>query len=32
LYAFENMEEFFAVAVENFFERPAEFKDAQPEL
>lgn len=31
-YAFENMEEFFAVAVENFFERPAQFKSAQPSL
>jgi hypothetical protein len=31
-YAFENMEEFFAVAVENFFERPHEFKIAQGEL
>lgn len=31
-YAFENMEEFFAVAVENFFERPAEFKQAQEKL
>jgi Uncharacterized protein conserved in bacteria len=31
-YAFENMEEFFAVAVENFFERPSKFKEAQPEL
>jgi len=31
-YAFKNIEEFFAVAVENFFERPALFKQAQPEL
>lgn len=31
-YAFNNIEEFFAVAVENFFERPALFKQAQPEL
>jgi Mlc titration factor MtfA (ptsG expression regulator) len=31
-YAFDNMEEFFAVAVENFFERPASFQQAQPEL
>ncbi len=31
-YAFDNMEEFFAVAVENFFERPALFQQAQPEL
>lgn len=31
-YAFENMAEFFAVAVENFFERPAEFKIHQPFL
>lgn len=29
---FKNIEEFFAVAVENFFERPALFKQAQPEL
>lgn len=31
-YAFENMHEFFAVAVENFFERSATFKASQPEL
>jgi len=31
-YAFDNMEEFFAVAVENFFERPALFQQAQPQL
>ena len=31
-YAFENMEEFFAVAAENFFERSSKFKEAQPEL
>ncbi len=31
-YAFSNMEEFFAVAVENFFERPGLFQHAQPEL
>lgn len=31
-YAFNNMEEFFAVAVENFFERPGPFQQAQPEL
>lgn len=31
-YAFENMHEFFAVAVENFFERSVRFKAAQPEL
>lgn len=31
-YAFSNMEEFFAVAVENFFERPGLFQQAQPEL
>lgn len=31
-YAFENMEEFFAVAVENFFERSTKFKQEQPEL
>jgi MtfA peptidase len=31
-YAFNNMEEFFAVAVENFFERPGLFQQAQPEL
>jgi Mlc titration factor MtfA (ptsG expression regulator) len=31
-YAFENIEEFFAVAVENFFERSKEFKQALPEL
>lgn len=29
-YAFENIEEFFAVAVENFFERPRQFKDLLP--
>lgn len=29
-YAFENMEEFFAVAVENFFERPEPFKAELP--
>lgn len=29
-YAFENMEEFFAVAVENFFERPEQFKAELP--
>jgi MtfA peptidase len=27
-----NEHEFFAVAVENFFERPQEFKNAIPEL
>ena len=31
-YAFENMEEFFAVAVENFFERTQRFQEEQPEL
>jgi Mlc titration factor MtfA (ptsG expression regulator) len=31
-YAFNNMEEFFAVAVENFFERPGLFQQVQPEL
>jgi Mlc titration factor MtfA (ptsG expression regulator) len=31
-YALTNKEEFFAVAVENFFERPAAFKTALPEL
>ena len=31
-YAFENMEEFFAVAVENFFERTQQFHQEQPEL
>lgn len=31
-YAFDNMEEFFAVAVENFFERSKAFLDAQPKL
>lgn len=31
-YAFENIEEFFAVAVENFFERSALFQQEQPEL
>jgi Mlc titration factor MtfA (ptsG expression regulator) len=31
-YAFSSMEEFFAVAVENFFERPGLFQQAQPEL
>ena len=29
---FANEHEFFAVAVENFFERPQEFKNAIPEL
>jgi MtfA peptidase len=29
-YAFENLEEFFAVAVENFFERPEQLNDAMP--
>lgn len=29
-YAFESMEEFFAVAVENFFERPSTFKSRLP--
>jgi Mlc titration factor MtfA (ptsG expression regulator) len=31
-YAFENIEEFFAVAVENFFERSEKFKAELPEL
>jgi Mlc titration factor MtfA (ptsG expression regulator) len=31
-YAFSNMEEFFAVAVENFFERTHQFYQEQPEL
>lgn len=31
-YALTNKEEFFAVAVENFFERPLKFKAALPEL
>ncbi len=31
-YAFENIEEFFAVAVENFFERTQPFHQEQPEL
>jgi Mlc titration factor MtfA (ptsG expression regulator) len=31
-YASANSQEFFAVAVENFFERPAEFVDWHPEL
>lgn len=31
-YAFTNREEFFAVSVENFFERPDKFKAALPEL
>lgn len=31
-YACTNKHEFFAVAVENFFERPHEFKEALPEL
>lgn len=31
-YAFENIEEFFAVAVENFFERTQQFHQEQPEL
>ena len=31
-YAFGNMEEFFAVAVENFFERPEKFQTQLPEL
>jgi Mlc titration factor MtfA (ptsG expression regulator) len=31
-YALTNKEEFFAVAVENFFERPQKFKAALPEL
>lgn len=31
-YALANREEFFAVAVENFFERPAQFKEALPHL
>jgi Mlc titration factor MtfA (ptsG expression regulator) len=31
-YAFENIEEFFAVAVENFFERSRKFYQEQPDL
>lgn len=31
-YAFDNIEEFFAVAVENFFERPVAFQQQQPGL
>ena len=31
-YAFSNMEEFFAVAVENFFERPGRFRQEMPEI
>ena len=31
-YAFDNLEEFFAVAVENFFERTQQFHTEQPEL
>jgi len=31
-YAFENIEEFFAVSVENFFERTQQFQQEQPEL
>jgi Mlc titration factor MtfA (ptsG expression regulator) len=31
-YAFENLAEFFAVSVENFFERPNEFQKQQPQL
>lgn len=31
-YASMNLHEFFAVAIENFFERPAEFLDYKPEL
>jgi Mlc titration factor MtfA (ptsG expression regulator) len=31
-YAFENIEEFFAVAVENFFERPSNFSAELPHL
>jgi MtfA peptidase len=31
-YAFNNIEEFFAVAVENFFERPARFKREVPAI
>jgi Mlc titration factor MtfA (ptsG expression regulator) len=31
-YAFSNIEEFFAIAVENFFERPQPFQQTQPEL
>jgi Mlc titration factor MtfA (ptsG expression regulator) len=31
-YALTNKEEFFAVAVENFFERPGSFKNAAPQL
>jgi Mlc titration factor MtfA (ptsG expression regulator) len=29
-YAFNNIEEFFAVAVENFFERPHQFRSELP--
>jgi MtfA peptidase len=31
-YGYTNLAEFFAVATENFFERPNEFKKAVPEL
>jgi MtfA peptidase len=31
-YAFTNLAEFFAVSVENFFERPTEFNHAMPDL
>lgn len=31
-YAFTNLEEFFAVSVESFFERPIEFKSKMPDL
>ncbi|MFZ6013111.1 MAG: zinc-dependent peptidase [Bacteroidota bacterium] len=31
-YACTNVHEFFAVSVENFFERPAQFKNELPEL
>lgn len=31
-YGYSNLAEFFAVSVENFFERPAEFKSAMPHL
>jgi hypothetical protein len=31
-YAFENLAEFFAVSVENFFERPKEFQQQQSQL
>lgn len=31
-YACTNQHEFFSVAIENFFERPLEFKQAQPQL